>query len=93
MKRIIVSTYASSWRRLPPVPARCRRSAVRQFGFAAGATFPVGDLGDATSTGFHILGTLSLLGHGAARRSVSALMACTTACPGRARARTSMSGR
>ena len=32
------------------------------FGFAAGATFPVGDLGDASSTGFHILGTLAVSG-------------------------------
>lgn len=36
-----------------------RRTSV---GFAAGATFPVGDLGDATSTGFHILGTLAVSG-------------------------------
>jgi hypothetical protein len=36
-----------------------RRTSV---GFAAGATFPVGDLGDATSTGFHVLGTLSFSG-------------------------------
>jgi hypothetical protein len=36
-----------------------RRTSV---GFAGGATFPVGDLGDATSTGFHILGTLAISG-------------------------------
>jgi len=36
-----------------------RRTSV---GFAAGATFPVGDLGDATSTGFNILGTLAVSG-------------------------------
>ena len=36
-----------------------RRTSV---GFAGGATFPVGDLGDATSTGFHILGTLAVSG-------------------------------
>ena len=36
-----------------------RRTSV---GFAAGATFPVGDLGDATSTGFHVLGTLAVSG-------------------------------
>lgn len=32
------------------------------LGFAAGATVPVGDLGDATSTGFHVLGTLAISG-------------------------------
>src|SRR5574338_1145510 len=32
------------------------------IGFAAGATVPIGDLGDATSTGFHVLGTLSVSG-------------------------------
>jgi outer membrane protein with beta-barrel domain len=36
-----------------------RRTSV---GFAAGATVPVGDLGDATSTGFHVLGTLAVSG-------------------------------
>lgn len=36
-----------------------RRSSV---GIAAGASVPVGDLGDATSTGFHVLGTLSVSG-------------------------------
>ena len=36
-----------------------RRTSV---GLAAGASFPVGDLGDATSTGFHALGTLSISG-------------------------------
>ena len=32
------------------------------FGIAAGASIPVGDLGDATSTGYHVLGTLSISG-------------------------------
>ena len=32
------------------------------FGFAAGATIPTGVLGDATSLGFHALGTLSISG-------------------------------
>jgi hypothetical protein len=40
-----------------------RRTSV---GFAAGATVPVGDLGDATSTGFHILGTLAISGSASA---------------------------
>jgi hypothetical protein len=38
-----------------PVDAQRRTS----FGFAAGATIPTGVLGDATSTGFHALGTLA----------------------------------
>ena len=32
------------------------------IGLAAGASVPIGDLGDATSTGFHALGTLSVSG-------------------------------
>jgi len=36
-----------------------RRTSV---GFAAGASFPVGDLGDGVTTGFHVLGTLSVSG-------------------------------
>ena len=32
------------------------------LGLAAGATVPVSDLGDATSTGFHVLGTLAVSG-------------------------------
>ena len=32
------------------------------LGFAAGASVPVGDLGDATSIGYHALGTLSISG-------------------------------
>jgi len=41
-----------------PVQAQRRTS----VGFAAGATVPVGDLGDGTSTGFHVLGTLAVSG-------------------------------
>ena len=40
-----------------------RRTSV---GFAAGATVPVGDLGDATSTGFHVLGTIAVSGSASA---------------------------
>ena len=36
-----------------------RRTSV---GVAAGASVPVGDLGDGVSTGFHVLGTLSVSG-------------------------------
>ena len=42
------------------VPAHAQRRT--SVGFAAGASIPVGDLGDATSTGFHVLGTLSVSG-------------------------------
>src|SRR5687768_17120244 len=42
----------------PPAHAQ-RRTTV---GFAAGATVPTGVLGDAASTGFHLLGTLSISG-------------------------------
>ena len=44
--------------------APCTAHAQRRtsIGFAAGATVPVGDLGDATSTGFHVLGTLAVSG-------------------------------
>jgi hypothetical protein len=41
-------------------PAEAQRRT--SFGLAAGATVPVGDLGDGTSTGFHVLGTLSVSG-------------------------------
>jgi hypothetical protein len=41
-------------------PAQAQRRTT--VGFAAGATVPVGDLGDATSTGFHVLGTLAISG-------------------------------
>jgi hypothetical protein len=42
------------------LPAHAQRRA--SIGIAAGATVPVGDLGDATSTGFHVLGTLAFSG-------------------------------
>ena len=42
------------------LPAEAQRRTT--FGFAAGATIPIGVLGDATSTGFHALGTLSISG-------------------------------
>ena len=42
------------------VPAHAQRRT--SVGFAAGASIPVGDLGDATSTGFHVLGTLAVSG-------------------------------
>lgn len=42
------------------LPAHAQRRT--SVGFAAGASFPVGDLGDATSTGFHVLGTLAISG-------------------------------
>ena len=42
------------------IPAEAQRRT--SVGFAAGATVPVGDLGDGVSTGFHLLGTLSVSG-------------------------------
>lgn len=44
----------------PSNPAEAQRRTT--VGIAAGATVPIGDLGDATSTGFHILGTLLVSG-------------------------------
>lgn len=41
-------------------PANAQRRA--SVGIAAGATVPVGDLGDGWSTGFHVLGTLAISG-------------------------------
>jgi len=61
MKRIVVSStfVLAALAALSGAAEAQRRTSV---GFAAGATIPVGDLGDATSTGFHILGTLSFSG-------------------------------
>jgi hypothetical protein len=42
------------------MPAQAQRRT--SFGFAAGATIPVGDLGDAVSTGYHAMGTLAISG-------------------------------
>ena len=42
------------------VPAEAQRRT--SVGLAAGATVPIGDLGDGTSTGFDVLGTLSISG-------------------------------
>ncbi len=42
------------------VPSHAQRRA--SVGVAAGATVPIGDLGKATSTGFHVLGTLAVSG-------------------------------
>jgi hypothetical protein len=42
------------------LPAHAQRRST--FGFAAGATLPTGVLGDATSTGYHVLGTLAISG-------------------------------
>jgi len=61
MKRIVVgSALVLSATVLVALPAYAQRRT--SFGFAAGATVPVGDLGDATSTGFHALGTLAISG-------------------------------
>jgi len=61
MKRIIVSStfLVTALGALSGTAQAQRRTS---FGIAAGATIPVGDLGDATSTGFHVLGTLAVSG-------------------------------
>ena len=61
MKRIIVSTtfMLAALGTLSGTAQAQRRSS---FGFAAGASVPIGDLGDAASTGCHLLGTLAVSG-------------------------------
>ena len=65
MKRTFVAAIAATTAiiALSSTAHAQRRTSV---GFAAGATVPVGDLGDATSTGFHILGTLAISGSASA---------------------------
>lgn len=61
MKRTLVGTtmlFAALTTIAVPAQAQRRTS----LGIAAGATVPIGDLGDATSTGFHVLGTLAVSG-------------------------------
>lgn len=61
MKRILVrSTLALTAIAAVAMPAQAQRRTA--FGFAAGATVPVGDLGKSVSTGFHALGTLAISG-------------------------------
>jgi hypothetical protein len=61
MKRIMVgSTALLIALALISLPAQAQRRA--SVGFAAGASVPVGDLGDGVSTGFHVLGTLAVSG-------------------------------
>ena len=60
MKRTIVGALVLSAVAAAALPAHAQRRT--SIGFAAGATVPVGDLGDATSTGFHALGTLAISG-------------------------------
>lgn len=61
MKRsFAVGTLALTVAIAAAAPAQAQRRT--SVGFAAGASVPVGDLGDATSTGFHVLGTLLVSG-------------------------------
>lgn len=61
MKRTLVSSaLILSAVAAVAMPAHAQRRT--SFGFAAGATVPVGDLGDGVSTGFHALGTLAISG-------------------------------
>ena len=64
MKRTLVgSALVLSAIAAAAMPAHAQRRTT--IGFAAGASVPVGDLGDATSTGFHALGTLAISGSAA----------------------------
>ena len=61
IKRTIVSsTFVLAALGTLSVTAQAQRRT--SFGLAAGASIPVGDLGNATSTGFHLLGTLAVSG-------------------------------
>jgi hypothetical protein len=61
MKRVLFkSTILAAALVTMSLPAQAQRRT--SVGFAAGASVPVGDLGDATSTGFHVLGTLAVSG-------------------------------
>lgn len=60
MTRTLVATLAFVSLAGLTLPAHAQRRTT--FGFAGGATVPIGDLGDATSTGFHAMGTLGVSG-------------------------------
>lgn len=60
MKRILAAMLAIVATTTFAQPANAQRRTT--FGFAAGASVPTGDIGDATSTGYHALGTLSVSG-------------------------------
>lgn len=65
MKRsFVVSTVLVSAIALASVPVQAQRRT--SVGIAAGASVPIGDLGDATSTGFHVLGTIAISGSASA---------------------------
>jgi hypothetical protein len=61
MKRTFVSsTMLLAVLTTVAMPAQAQRRA--SLGIAAGATVPVGTVGDATSTGYHVLGTIAISG-------------------------------
>ena len=60
MKRILAATLAIVATTAFAQSANAQRRTT--FGFAAGASVPTGDIGDATSTGYHALGTLAVSG-------------------------------
>lgn len=60
MTRTLVATITLVGLAVLAVPVHAQRRTT--IGFAGGATVPIGDLGDATSTGFHIMGTLGISG-------------------------------
>ena len=60
--KVIVASSAALLTALVAIAAPAHAQRRTSVGLAAGATFPIGDLGDATSTGFHALGTLLVSG-------------------------------
>jgi hypothetical protein len=59
-RTFVLSTMVAAALAAASLPAHAQRRT--SVGVAAGASIPVGDLGDATSTGFHVLGTLAVSG-------------------------------
>ena len=60
MRRIVSSSAVVFAALVAASPATAQRRTA--LGIAAGATIPTGEIGDATSVGYHILGTLAISG-------------------------------
>jgi hypothetical protein len=60
MRRILTSSAIALAALTAVSPANAQRRT--SLGIAAGATIPTGTLGDATSVGYHVLGTLAISG-------------------------------
>ena len=63
MKRIFVSSTISGRGARQSLQSRHRLSVAPRWAWPRARRFPVGDLGDATSTGFHVLGTIAVSGN------------------------------